>query len=208
MHRSRGLVVMGGDSCSEGCRFESQHHMLDGHFWHIFVVKIVMFGKTKRIRRWPIFKTYNPFRVIAKLSTYVGIPRGSCDKLASIMSVNFISRIWFCQAMAIQLLSTLSHTPTYLPIVHSRQFYISLLTTHRTFHWDLTDSFDVKVFDLIIITASVSMCRYRRLSKIMVFFTEALKAIIDDLLLELVRWSKPLSSILAMWLQIQHGVIL
>ena len=32
----------------------------------------------------------------------------------------------------------------------------------------------------------------------MVFFTEALKAIIDDLLLELVRWSKPLSSILAM----------
>ena len=149
--RSPGLVVMGWDSCAEGCRFESQHHMLDGHFWHIFVVKIVMFGKTKRIRRWPIFKTYNPFRVIAKLSTYVGIPRGSCDKLASIMSVNFISRIWFCQAMTIQLLSTLSHTPTYLPIVHSRQFYISLLTTHRTFHWDLTDSFDEKVFDLIII---------------------------------------------------------
>ena len=25
------LVVMGGDLCSEGLRFESQHHRLDGH---------------------------------------------------------------------------------------------------------------------------------------------------------------------------------
>ena len=25
-----GLVVMGGDSCSEGREFESQHHILDG----------------------------------------------------------------------------------------------------------------------------------------------------------------------------------
>ena len=28
---SPGLVVMGGDSCSEGLGFESQHHRLDGH---------------------------------------------------------------------------------------------------------------------------------------------------------------------------------
>ena len=28
---SPGLVVMGGDSCSEGRGFESQHHKLDGH---------------------------------------------------------------------------------------------------------------------------------------------------------------------------------
>ena len=42
---NRGLVVMGGDSCSEGCGFESQCRILDGHdiFSHIFVVKIVMF---------------------------------------------------------------------------------------------------------------------------------------------------------------------
>ena len=33
-------MVMGGDSHSEGCRFESWHHILDGHFSHIFVVKI------------------------------------------------------------------------------------------------------------------------------------------------------------------------
>ena len=30
---SRGLVVMGGDSCSECCRFESQHRILDWHFF-------------------------------------------------------------------------------------------------------------------------------------------------------------------------------
>ena len=39
---SPGLVVMGRDSCYEGRGFESQHHILDGHFSHIFVVKIVM----------------------------------------------------------------------------------------------------------------------------------------------------------------------
>ena len=41
--KSPGLVVMGGDSCLEGCGFESQHCILDGHFSHIFVVKIVIF---------------------------------------------------------------------------------------------------------------------------------------------------------------------
>ena len=41
--RSPGLVVMGRDSHSEGCGFKSRHHILDGHFSHIFVVKIVMF---------------------------------------------------------------------------------------------------------------------------------------------------------------------
>ena len=46
---SLGLVVMGGDSCSEGCGFKSQHCILEGHFSHLFVVKIVMFvlKKTK-----------------------------------------------------------------------------------------------------------------------------------------------------------------
>ena len=39
---------MGGDSCSEGCGFESQHHILDGHFSHLLAVKIVtLFEKTK-----------------------------------------------------------------------------------------------------------------------------------------------------------------
>ena len=35
-------VVMGRDSRSEGCGFDSQHRILDGHFSHLFVVRIVM----------------------------------------------------------------------------------------------------------------------------------------------------------------------
>ena len=33
-------MVLGGDSCSKGRGFESWHHILDGIFSHIFVVKI------------------------------------------------------------------------------------------------------------------------------------------------------------------------
>ena len=42
MGGSPGLVVMGGDSCSKGCGFKSWHCILDGHYSHIFVVKIEM----------------------------------------------------------------------------------------------------------------------------------------------------------------------
>ena len=38
---SPGLVVMGRDSSSKGCGFESQYRILDIHFSHTFVVKIV-----------------------------------------------------------------------------------------------------------------------------------------------------------------------
>ena len=31
---SPGLVILGGNSCSKGREFESQHHILDGHFSH------------------------------------------------------------------------------------------------------------------------------------------------------------------------------
>ena len=43
--RSPGLVVMGGDSDSEGCGFESRRRVLDGHyiFSHLFVVGIALF---------------------------------------------------------------------------------------------------------------------------------------------------------------------
>ena len=54
-----GLVVMGGDSRPEGCGFESQHRIPDGHISHLFAVKILMFGKTKINEKeawgWPIF---------------------------------------------------------------------------------------------------------------------------------------------------------
>ena len=38
-----GLVVIGGDSFPEGCKFESKLCILDGRFLLIFVVKIAMF---------------------------------------------------------------------------------------------------------------------------------------------------------------------
>ena len=40
-------MVMGGDSRCKGRGFESRHHILDGHSSHIFVIKIVMFERTK-----------------------------------------------------------------------------------------------------------------------------------------------------------------
>ena len=36
-------MVMGGDSCSKGHEFKTRHRILDGHFSHLFVVKIVTF---------------------------------------------------------------------------------------------------------------------------------------------------------------------
>ena len=34
---------MRGDSCSNGCEFESRHRILDGHFFtYLFVAKFVM----------------------------------------------------------------------------------------------------------------------------------------------------------------------
>ena len=39
---SPGLVVMGGDSCTEGRKFESRYHILNRHFSHIFIVKILI----------------------------------------------------------------------------------------------------------------------------------------------------------------------
>ena len=48
-----GLVVMGGDSCLEGREFESHHHVLDGHFSHIFVEKCSLFEKMKIHKKRP-----------------------------------------------------------------------------------------------------------------------------------------------------------
>ena len=36
-------MVMGGDSCSGGSGFESEHHILGEHFFDLVVVKIVLF---------------------------------------------------------------------------------------------------------------------------------------------------------------------
>ena len=46
-------MVMVGDSCSESYGFKYRHHLLNGHFSHIFVVKIAMFEKTKVNKKRP-----------------------------------------------------------------------------------------------------------------------------------------------------------
>ena len=48
---SPGLVVIGVDSCFEGCGFKSLHRLLDGHLSHLFVVKIGMFVWKDKIKR-------------------------------------------------------------------------------------------------------------------------------------------------------------
>ena len=58
---SPGLVVMGWDSCSEGCGFKSHHYTLDRHF-HIYLsVKIVVFV-WKEENEWKDAGDYCPFK--------------------------------------------------------------------------------------------------------------------------------------------------
>ena len=40
-------MVVGGDSCVECCGFESQHHLLDGHFFTKICCKIVYLKRRK-----------------------------------------------------------------------------------------------------------------------------------------------------------------
>ena len=52
-----GLVVIGGDSCSGDCQFKSQYCIIDRHFSHWSVVKIVMLvcwkdENKQKIGRW------------------------------------------------------------------------------------------------------------------------------------------------------------
>ena len=62
MGGSSGLVVIGRDSHSKGRGFDSWHHILDGHFSHLCVVKICNFclKRTKNKRKeagvGPFFK--------------------------------------------------------------------------------------------------------------------------------------------------------
>ena len=69
---SPGLVVMGDDLFPRGCGYESRHRTLDGHFSHLFCVKIVLFvwkdWKTrKRGRGQPIFFKKNGNLWVARL---------------------------------------------------------------------------------------------------------------------------------------------
>ena len=42
------LIVVGGNSSSKGCGFETLHFTLDGHFSHLFVVMFVWKDENKQ----------------------------------------------------------------------------------------------------------------------------------------------------------------
>ena len=48
-------MVMGGDSCSEGRGFKTQHCLPDGHFSHIICCKNcnVCLERQKLMKKWP-----------------------------------------------------------------------------------------------------------------------------------------------------------
>ena len=61
-------MVMGGDSCSKGCEFESRHRILDGHFTFICCKKCYCVckneNKCKSGRGWPILKNKQLFEFL------------------------------------------------------------------------------------------------------------------------------------------------
>ena len=56
-------MVMGGDSCFKGRKLESRHCILNGHFSHLFVVKIVV-CVCERGRAWPFCENNNEIVLI------------------------------------------------------------------------------------------------------------------------------------------------
>ena len=57
-----GLLVIGGDLCSEGHRFESQYHIIDENFLHMFVVQKcnACLKKTRDTGSSPILGIWEP----------------------------------------------------------------------------------------------------------------------------------------------------
>ena len=79
-------MVMGGDSCFKGRKLESRHCILNGHFSHLFVVKIVV-CVCKRGRAWPFCENNNEIVLITldkginkspSVLTKTGIISSSC----------------------------------------------------------------------------------------------------------------------------------
>ena len=78
-------MVMGGDSCSEGRWFECKLRILDGHFSHFFVVKIVMFvSKDKKNKKEagnsPFLKTSLAYFTAIKKSIALPFPLAYSSK--------------------------------------------------------------------------------------------------------------------------------
>ena len=87
-----GLVVMGWDSHSEGCGFESQLRVLDGHFWRKFVVKFFKFSSeiemcehtlqmpSQSVWPQPSANFWQPAQTFRKSWTGAGVTQNRCQK--------------------------------------------------------------------------------------------------------------------------------
>ena len=80
-----GLVVMGRDSRSKGGGFESRHRILDGHFSHLFVVKIcnVCLKRPKINEKRPGLAHFYKKRILPVLSRH-SIPSYKAGKFSSL----------------------------------------------------------------------------------------------------------------------------
>ena len=75
MGGSPGLVVMGGDSRSEGRGFESRCHILDGHFFTLICCKIVLIFVCKRPKINEKEAGLAHFNIMASKSRLLQIPK-------------------------------------------------------------------------------------------------------------------------------------
>ena len=87
--RSPGLVVMGGDSCSKGRGFESQRRILDGHFSHLLVVKIVMFEKTKINEKEAGEGPFKKISIISKAISFISMDETAWQPFSSSRQQSF-----------------------------------------------------------------------------------------------------------------------
>ena len=71
-------MVMGGDSRSKGCGFKSRHRILDGHFSHIFVVKIcnVCLKRPKKNEKEAGVGPFLKHPILHKIKTDCAYPNG------------------------------------------------------------------------------------------------------------------------------------
>ena len=106
---------MGRDSNSEGRGFESQHRILDGHFSHIFVVKIVMMFVWKRPKinekeAWvgPFFKiNHSAFLVVRSVEgrhQFLAKSAIQCKLGSTVANLKSAQRSWITTLVKIHLI--------------------------------------------------------------------------------------------------------
>ena len=75
LHSNKDNNFRAGDSRSEGCEFESQHRILDGHISYLFVLKTSLLEKTdvneKEAGDGPFKKTITVVDSIAYQCSYL-----------------------------------------------------------------------------------------------------------------------------------------